>query len=647
MHQPLTLRNVLRSAGLAGLAAAVAAAALPLLPASAAPEEPDPEPDPDPDPDPDQPDLADPTLATLDISGATTPQEFGAVADGVHDDTAAIQAAIEAQFERRSKIVWFPPGTYRITAPLVVRDTEFHDPINLNRIHLAGQGTMGGRTSLILVDFDGTGLEVHAPLCALRGLSFITRSRTPSSVAVHTSRTDNTDDMDTTITECTFTSFDQAVVHVGRGLLFTNNLVAISNTALNIQWPTGGTQGDDLHLLPYGMRKWFIEGNHFHSMGQCIEVTGAENENFRGAIISNNLVDIGRRFFTGGIINSAIIGNVIEHASATAIDVNAGGRNLTITGNVIGGGGAEPDANRPPYAIRFRNVDAHNVTITGNTFNWIDLDPVSFDRSASEVTISANSFDSWNLAQSVLRAAIRVAGDATGISVLGNAFGANPVAGNAPVRVLGTLTGSTISGNILDDAPVVTAGTLGEGCYVQRRTADANEHELTSAKNGASVIRATAPDGYADGDAYGSFLAASAQVAGAGPGVKGGVRVVPSGEPGAAAIELVAATADANAVAAVRVGADGVVPTADNKRDLGSADLRMRAVHAHRLQLAPNPVADLPEPVAGGIVMVPDAQGPFPTLAVSDGEHWYRVVIAGYLTPDGATVEVPEAEEQP
>ncbi|WP_369372881.1 glycosyl hydrolase family 28-related protein [Promicromonospora sp. Populi] len=638
MPQPVTRRNMLWTAGLAGLATAAGAVSAPLSPAYAAPLGTAPVDDP--------PQLADPSLATLDISGATTPQEFGALADGVNDDTAAIQAAIDAQFERLSKIVWFPPGTYRITSPLVVQDTEFTEPVNLNRIVLAGQGTMGVRTSLIFVDFDGIGLEMRAPLCGIRGLSFVTRTRTPNSVAIRTARTTNTDDMDATITECTFVSFNQAVVHIGRGLMFTNNLVAISGTALTVQWPTGGTEGDPLHLLPYGMRKWLIEGNHFHSMNQCIATTGADNANFRGAVISNNLVDIGRRFFVGGIINSTIVGNVVEHATGPAIDITAGGSNLTIAGNVIGGGGVEPGGARPPNAILFRGVDAHNVTITGNTFNWINLDPVAFEQSASEITISANSFDNWNLERSIVRAAVRFAANASGISVMGNAFGANTVAANAPVRVAGTMTGSTISGNILDPgAPVVMAGAVGEGCYIQRRGPGANEHELTSVRNGASVIRATAPDGYAAGDAYGSFLAASAQVAGAGPGVKGGVRVVPTDNTGAAVVELVASTPEANGVAVVQVGADGVVPTTDNERDLGSAENRMRTVYAHGIQLAPNPVADLPEPVAGGIVMVPDALGPFPTLAISDGRRWYRVIVAGYLNRNGATVEVPGAEE--
>ena len=41
-------------------------------------------------------------------------RDFGAVGDGVHDDTAGIQAALDA-----SQTVTVPPGTYRLTATLV------------------------------------------------------------------------------------------------------------------------------------------------------------------------------------------------------------------------------------------------------------------------------------------------------------------------------------------------------------------------------------------------------------------------------------------------------------------------------------------------------------------------------------------------
>src|SRR3990170_3141800 len=109
---------------------------------------------------------------SADITNGTTPQEFGAVGDGVADDTDAIQQAIDAQQNRANKIVYFPPGTYRITRTLVVPDVEALGA-NFNRLVLAGAGTMGSRTSIIKVDFDGTGIRIMAALSAIRGLCFV------------------------------------------------------------------------------------------------------------------------------------------------------------------------------------------------------------------------------------------------------------------------------------------------------------------------------------------------------------------------------------------------------------------------------------------------------------------------------------------
>lgn len=52
-----------------------------------------------------------------------TPQQFGAVADGTTDDTAAVQAAITAA---GAGYVYFPPGTYRITSTLTVSTSGAH-----------------------------------------------------------------------------------------------------------------------------------------------------------------------------------------------------------------------------------------------------------------------------------------------------------------------------------------------------------------------------------------------------------------------------------------------------------------------------------------------------------------------------------------
>ncbi|WP_198664416.1 glycosyl hydrolase family 28-related protein [Jiangella endophytica] len=610
-------RHLLRTAGVAGLATATLGALS--TSAQAAP------------------------AVEVDVAGATTPQDFGAVGDGAADDTAAIQQAIDAQLARANKIVYFPPGTYRITRTLVIPDVEHLGGQNLNRIVLAGAGTMGSRTSLIRVDFDGTGIACGAPLAAFRGLAFVVDPSRANAVAIHTKRDDslgegvsNSDDMDATITECTFVDFNIASKHVGRGMVFTNNLVAVGNIGLEISWPVDGVKGDNVHVLPYGMRKWLIEGNHFHSMSFAITTTGADAHNFRGAIIANNILDIGRRLFTGGIINSTFSGNVVENGATNATDasvisIKSGGTNLTFSGNVLGGGNPGGGA-RPRHAIEFRpEATARNVTITGNSFNWVDGSPVYFAAAASEITISANSFDNWNLAAEERWGAVRVNGNATGLSVMGNAFGANTVAGAPPVRVIGTLAGSTIVGNIVDGTTgVVYAEAFGQDNYVERRSSGARQHELSAAKNGALVVRATtAPQ--PGTDAYGSFVAASEQATGAGPGVKGGVRVVPANASGAAAVELLCSTNDSNGVAAMRVDINGLVPTADNARDIGSADRRIRTVYAHNLQLTTVSAADLPEPTAGAVALVTDASTGAGVLAVADGKAWRRLPLGAQV----------------
>ncbi|HTK65377.1 MAG TPA: glycosyl hydrolase family 28-related protein [Pseudonocardia sp.] len=49
------------------------------------------------------------------LAGLVTPQDYGAVGDGVHDDTAAIQSAITAVQSAGGGIVFFPEGTYLVT----------------------------------------------------------------------------------------------------------------------------------------------------------------------------------------------------------------------------------------------------------------------------------------------------------------------------------------------------------------------------------------------------------------------------------------------------------------------------------------------------------------------------------------------------
>jgi hypothetical protein len=57
-----------------------------------------------------------------------TPQQFGAKADGVTDDTDAIQKAINTVFARGGGIVFFPRGVYALGKPPVTHDLRGSNP---------------------------------------------------------------------------------------------------------------------------------------------------------------------------------------------------------------------------------------------------------------------------------------------------------------------------------------------------------------------------------------------------------------------------------------------------------------------------------------------------------------------------------------
>jgi hypothetical protein len=80
-------------------------------------------------------------------SWANVKTVFGAVGDGVADDTFAIQSALDSLNQQGSSpVLWFPIGTYKITQPLVIKGKGGfrilgEDP---NRTRILWQGSVGG-----------------------------------------------------------------------------------------------------------------------------------------------------------------------------------------------------------------------------------------------------------------------------------------------------------------------------------------------------------------------------------------------------------------------------------------------------------------------------------------------------------------------
>jgi len=127
-------------------------------------------------------------MATYVPATPTTPvnvHAFGAVGDGVHDDTVAIQAAINAASAGLGGVVYLPPGGYRTSAPLT---------LTTDSISLVGAGVdnAGGHGTQLLPDgsFDaiviGTLNSVAAGQCRVENLTIAYTGTPTAGAAIHT-----------------------------------------------------------------------------------------------------------------------------------------------------------------------------------------------------------------------------------------------------------------------------------------------------------------------------------------------------------------------------------------------------------------------------------------------------------------------------
>ena len=505
-------------------------------------------------------------------------RDFGATGDGVTDDAPAIQAALDYVNNSSVKALYFSPGKYRIASSVTLGATSFGAV-------LYGDGGFSDASSSIFVDFNGVGLFNQSASVQIRGLSFV-GIRAGTSVAVKNARTVNTDDVDTWISGCSFENFDTCVQHVGRGLLVTNNTFALSGLAIDISWPTSGTDGTGVQALPYGLRKWLIASNFFHSLSRAIDITGANAQFFRAATIVGNVMDIGRSFFRGPISFSTISGNTIQNANATPISISQVCENVVITGNSIGGyEGTDSSVFKPAFCISFDSgTTVNNVSITANTFQYTTTGCIRSEAALVNCVIASNSFRSYNL-DAATAFAINVTGDLTRCSITGNIFDTNP--GNTrAIRVAGTATYSVIEGNAWD----VSQGELSNintlvGSVVQadqtyryinrwgvQDTTNA-ELQISSTKNDSAWTPAT--------DNFGELAVYSLDGSGAGAGKRAALRAKTTSGIGSDTYWQfsVSSTSTAN-TAVLNVTAVTAAPETDGAMDLGSASKRYGTVYA-------------------------------------------------------------------
>lgn len=306
-----------------------------------------------------------------------TPQMFGAKGDGVTDDTAAFQSAINTR-----KTVYVPlknGQVYVITDTLVISKFEqviYGDVINPNWGF--GVNILFNASNKILFDFK-SGMNGCANLSVY--------SNGSGNVAIRFKKDTDTTNIDGSVINCSFRNFDIPIDYYGRGLavkrnVFFNARIAIRLTLTNDpRWDHENPTLDELlQTYPeYNGRSLYMVDNRFHVIFEKYLLVLSEDHTssgtvykqvLNGAIISGNMADIGRGGFEfrAPIKGCVFSGNEFLMLSQdTFFDCKAGAYDCSIVNNTIRG---LIDTNYPRLSLYGKDCFAFNgleyCSITGN-----------------------------------------------------------------------------------------------------------------------------------------------------------------------------------------------------------------------------------------------------------------------------------------
>jgi len=252
-------------------------------------------------------------------------KDFGAVGDGITNDTAAIQAAVTA-----SKAVDFggAENNYLVDGTITLQAGQT----------LTGSATITqSATQAILFNAD------NRDNVTIRGLRMVGKSESvfvnsPTSLAIAI-RANGASDL--LVTECRFENFyftSLAVLSTGNRIEFSSNFV---------KGPGSAVLGVDINYR------------------NCIGVVVLGNS---VRIIGNDVYDTATGVFLGQSSTNALVADNVLHdfINEHGIYVDAGVRNITISGNTIRNTGAAGDGLKVQHYTSY-GVAPYNITVIGNT----------------------------------------------------------------------------------------------------------------------------------------------------------------------------------------------------------------------------------------------------------------------------------------
>lgn len=332
-------------------------------------------------------------------------KDFGAIGDGITDDTNAFQSALDSG--------------YNVFVPF--QNNELYlltETINFSKSHQylfslpADLGSLAVKTETS----SGRGYIISSANVAIRSQyagTAIVNINVSSNINSGGTRngtgiqiiTSGLEDSDCYIYGCYIYGFVNGIDFTGRGFTCYGNSMTYNENSIVLSFTSDGSGGNIYQQPLTGYRAINIQFNRFHATTICItNKTGVIN----GGIIANNLNDNGFRFIydIGGMVYTNIVNNTITFAyqSSTIYTTAETFNHNNISNNIIVGDYA---ANRyPAHAIHITN-DSDHLTISNNLIKYFNREGIIFFGESSNLILTGNNISNTNLQSTTTYGVIR------------------------------------------------------------------------------------------------------------------------------------------------------------------------------------------------------------------------------------------------